>query len=98
MADTILCNSQDTAARVVRHVPGAPVVVAPLGIDPPARASPRLGPMAFLCIGTIEPRKNHAMLLDVWAGTRGRIARTSGSSAGGAGETRRSFAGSTPIR
>ncbi|MCT8158516.1 glycosyltransferase family 4 protein [Pseudoruegeria sp. SHC-113] len=44
-----------------------PAVVAPLGLD-----LPELAPAAeaeapyFLALGTIEPRKNHALLLDVW--------------------------------
>ncbi len=43
--------------------------VAPLGVDsPPERPRPDsvLGAPYFLCIGTIEPRKNHALLLKVW--------------------------------
>ena len=50
-----------------------PGVVAPIGIDL-AAPDPRLLPPAidltppyFVTLGTIEPRKNHALLLDVWA-------------------------------
>ena len=47
-------------------------VVAPLGIDLERVDSIALPPglpddkPLFLCVGTIEPRKNHALLLDVW--------------------------------
>jgi glycosyltransferase involved in cell wall biosynthesis len=50
-----------------------PGVVVPIGIDL-AAPDPRLLPPAidltapyFVTLGTIEPRKNHALLLDVWA-------------------------------
>lgn len=50
-----------------------PGVVAPIGIDL-AAPDPRFLPPAidltapyFVTLGTIEPRKNHALLLDVWA-------------------------------
>ncbi len=82
-ADLAICNSKDTCARLAHHLGrlGArlpPVVVAHLGLDlapqaagaPPAGFCP--GHPAFLCLGTIEPRKNHALLLDVWE----RLAQT----------------------
>lgn len=56
-------------ARLGRVPPG---LVAPNGIDPPkpdAAALPGgFAPIApyFVCLGTIEPRKNHAFLLDLW--------------------------------
>lgn len=74
-ADRVICNSAATAADVARQfepmgrVPDR--VVAHLGIDPAMAAPPlplefaALQPY-FLCLGTIEPRKNHALLLDVW--------------------------------
>jgi glycosyltransferase involved in cell wall biosynthesis len=75
-ADVILCNSGHTAARTRHHLsqwgPVPPCVVAPLGVDlpaPDARAlPPGLPPDApyFVALGTIEPRKNHALLLDMW--------------------------------
>jgi glycosyltransferase involved in cell wall biosynthesis len=40
-------------------------VVAPLGIDPPTSAEPS-GAGGFVCLGTIEGRKNHRLLLDIW--------------------------------
>lgn len=69
-ADLILCNSQDTAARLQRRFDDLPPVVpAHLGVPPPA--APEAMPFdpdvpRFVTLGTIEPRKNHALLLDVW--------------------------------
>lgn len=72
-------------ARATRHsnevqferfgrIPDA--IVAPIGIDaaePKRSELPpglRLNRPYFVALGTIEPRKNHAMLLDVWAAMR----------------------------
>lgn len=75
-AEVILCNSQVSAADIRRHmsrwgkVPRT--VVAHLGVqddffqignNAPAPAIPS---PYFLCLGTIEPRKNHRFLLDLW--------------------------------
>ncbi|WP_415183480.1 glycosyltransferase family 4 protein [Phaeovulum sp.] len=74
-ADLLICNSQATADDVVRHAGTRPLpqyVVAHLGADtpPPDRAAlpPGLDLSLpyFVTLGTIEPRKNHALLLDVW--------------------------------
>ena len=45
-----------------------PVVVAPIGIDfgPPPVDIERSEKPYFVALGTIEPRKNHALLLDIW--------------------------------
>ncbi len=76
-ADLILYNSSDTQARTQKvmsewgKVP--PGIVAHLGTAlpaPDARALPEGLPPAgvyFVTIGTIEPRKNHVLLLDIWA-------------------------------
>jgi glycosyltransferase involved in cell wall biosynthesis len=71
-ASGIIANSRWTlesltlfAARTGLRCP--PAVVAPLA--PPLRLQPGPRPMArpyFVMIGTIEPRKNHALLLHVW--------------------------------
>lgn len=77
-ADLVICNSHHSAAAAERHfarlgrVP--PGIVAHLGVDaavPDAARIPRDLPRDrpfFLAIGTIEPRKNHALLLDAWEG------------------------------
>ena len=69
-ADLIVVNSADTLDRIRAQAGGSVprAVVAPLGIDltgdpvdPIREARPY-----FVCLGTIEPRKNHALLLDLW--------------------------------
>ncbi|MEY4983168.1 MAG: hypothetical protein RIR62_1434 [Pseudomonadota bacterium] len=63
-----------TEAQLARLGRVPPAIVAPLGITPPHPDPAALpaglataGPY-FVALGTIEPRKNHALLLDVWAG------------------------------
>jgi glycosyltransferase involved in cell wall biosynthesis len=74
-ADLILCPSEVSRANILRHgtAPGLPVLAVPLGVQP-ARPAPEDLPAGldltrpyFVVLGTIEPRKNHALLLDVWA-------------------------------
>ena len=70
-ADLLIANSQQTARDIARHCPSAPpVVVAHLGVQIPRCGTPPEGPWNkdnyFVTLGTIEPRKNHALLLDVW--------------------------------
>lgn len=74
-ADALICISHSargsvvaTAARLGLRLP--PQIVAPLGTD---LAAPTTLPAGvdpdrprFVTLGTIEPRKNHALLLDVW--------------------------------
>ncbi|MEL7259887.1 MAG: glycosyltransferase family 1 protein [Pseudomonadota bacterium] len=70
-ADVIICNSADTQSRLTAHLPEMPAtIVAHLGTDV---ATPQSQPIEdipkrpyFVCLGTIEPRKNHALLLDLW--------------------------------
>jgi glycosyltransferase involved in cell wall biosynthesis len=73
LADGIIVNSAATAAvlrpHLVRQAAAPPLLVAPLGIG---RTAP--GPLPaeaaaapyFVVIGTIEPRKNHLLLLHLW--------------------------------
>ncbi|MEP5152839.1 glycosyltransferase family 1 protein [Planktotalea sp.] len=72
-ADALICNSQQTLDDTTRHmqrfgrVPAG--IVAHLGIDVPSveEADLPLVPAPYvMVVGTIEPRKNHALLLDVW--------------------------------
>lgn len=80
-ADRVIYNSDATRqaaeahlARLGRVPPG---VVAHLGVTPPKPAPETLpAPLrvllaeraCFVILGTVEPRKNHALLLDVWDG------------------------------
>ncbi|WP_254684888.1 glycosyltransferase family 4 protein [Tateyamaria omphalii] len=73
-ADLVIYNSKDTRARaeaqMPRRVPPAIVahlgttVVSPRPMDLPDGLPP--GAPYFVTPGTIEPRKNHAFLLDLW--------------------------------
>ena len=71
-ADLLICNSRQTEADLARHL-GADrlpaTVAAPLGLDLTAPGTAPDGPWQspyFVILGTIEPRKNHALLLDLW--------------------------------
>ncbi|GLR66335.1 glycosyl transferase [Acidocella aquatica] len=66
-ADGIISNSESTTQALRMHIPRLPVATIPLGVGtlmaPPAPAptSPY-----FVMVGTIEPRKNHLLLLHIW--------------------------------
>lgn len=75
-ADRILVISGETEEAVRRHM-GAigrvpETIRAPLGVvaptPDPSELPPDLPPKGayFVALGTIEPRKNHALLLDIW--------------------------------
>ena len=77
-ADRVIYNSEDTRRRVEAYLDAAgapPCVVAHLGVTPTAPSPlpsdlaqytrPEAAPF-FVILGTIEPRKNHALLLDIW--------------------------------
>jgi glycosyltransferase involved in cell wall biosynthesis len=73
LADGIIVNSAATAAvlrpHLVRQTAAPPLLVAPLGIGRPIPgALPAAADAApyFVVIGTIEPRKNHLLLLHLW--------------------------------
>ena len=81
-ADLLICNSRQTAEDVQKHMSqwGAvpDCLVAPLGVPVP---QPGTAPFPqgfdenrpyFATIGTIEPRKNHALLLDMWERLSGK--------------------------
>ncbi len=75
-ADMILCPSRATRADILRHAgdaPTPPIQVAPLGVSRPTVTPGGAWPESLpadgdflVVLGTIEPRKNHALLLDVW--------------------------------
>ena len=80
LADSVIVNSTDTGIVIHRYFAARnstiPIVVAPLGID--LGAAPCIGASGsdqpyFVCIATIEPRKNHRLLLEVWQGLAHRL-------------------------
>ncbi|MEM7688729.1 MAG: glycosyltransferase family 1 protein [Pseudomonadota bacterium] len=74
LADAVIANSAATGASFTRwakqrEVKAPPVHVALLGTQrlPTASPSPDYsGTPYFVCLGTIEPRKNHLLLLHQW--------------------------------
>ena len=71
LADAAIVNSQATAralaGRFAGHPQPPPIVVAPLaGALPAVTAAAAGGDADFVCIGTIETRKNQALLIAVW--------------------------------
>jgi glycosyltransferase involved in cell wall biosynthesis len=70
-AHGLLANSRATAEAFAAWAgPGftRPLRSAPLGVeaDRTAAPSPFAGSDYFVCLGTIEPRKNHLLLLNIW--------------------------------
>ncbi|GLS52019.1 capsular polysaccharide glycosyltransferase biosynthesis protein [Methylobacterium gregans] len=80
-AAAILANSHDTAERTRAHLRRAglappPVAVGHLGVEPafgPAGPSVTPDRPTFLVCGTIEPRKNHLLLLHLWRALAERL-------------------------
>ncbi|MCT4685370.1 MAG: glycosyltransferase [Roseicyclus sp.] len=78
-ADLVICNSAATEADLAAHwhdrQARPPSVVAHLGLEPAPVPRPDVGRRddRFVMLGTIEPRKNHAMILDVWEGLAERL-------------------------
>lgn len=72
--DALIYNSEDTRQKTEKHLQkwGLGPLALPilLGTDPlpPPPALPRAAPAEFVILGTIEPRKNHGLLLDIWPG------------------------------
>jgi glycosyltransferase involved in cell wall biosynthesis len=71
MAEAVVVNSGATAQALRPFLAEAgrapPILVAPLGVQPSSAGQDRTiaGPY-FVYLSTIEPRKNHLMLLHVW--------------------------------
>lgn len=70
-ANRIICNSDHTRARVSHYFSKwgstATYTVAHLGVEPFAKQElVRTKKPYFVVLGTIEPRKNHQLLFDVW--------------------------------
>jgi glycosyltransferase involved in cell wall biosynthesis len=68
---TAAATRRQTEAHLARAGRVPPGVTAPLGValpaaDAPLPAGPDPARPWFLALGTIEPRKNHALLLDLW--------------------------------
>ena len=72
-ADAFIVNSAVTGAALRPHLDRAgrssPVLVAPFGADLPIAGGngvPPIGRPYFVYVGTIEARKNHLLLLNLW--------------------------------
>jgi glycosyltransferase involved in cell wall biosynthesis len=73
LADAVIVNSSVTRDAFRPYLAQAgrdpPVLVAPFGAELPDSVPDGRSPSArpyFMCIGTIEARKNHLLLLNVW--------------------------------
>ena len=76
LADAVIVNSAATRDTLSARLGCCriPIAVAPLGIDPLGDdIPPPTDPPYFVCIGTIEARKNHGLLLDVWEHLRAQL-------------------------
>lgn len=69
----VIANSADSVQALGAFAKEAglampPALIAPLGVDraQPSNAPPHLGAPYFVMLGTIEGRKNHALMLRVW--------------------------------
>ena len=69
-ADLLIHPSVDVQTRAARHLGPLPSAVMPLAVDPPRPGALPPGVDAeepfFVVLGTIEPRKGHGFLLDLW--------------------------------
>jgi glycosyltransferase involved in cell wall biosynthesis len=105
-ASLVVAVSGDTENALRAHWPDGPappIVRAEIGVevpDPPVAAKSARG--RFLMVGTLEPRKNHAVVLDAWEGLAGDMGRSRSRGCrywvSRAGAGRRSPRESAPIR
>ncbi|MBV1867408.1 MAG: glycosyltransferase family 4 protein [Marinosulfonomonas sp.] len=75
-ADRVVCTSATARDDIVRHLSEwgrvPETLVAHLGVSPVPDLTGglndglQIAPPYFVILGTIEPRKNHALLLDIW--------------------------------
>jgi len=66
----VVVPSRAVADEVCRFFPGSLPLAIPHGLDPPQAGEwtgPPLPPVFFLFLGTLEPRKNLALCLDLWS-------------------------------
>ena len=92
LADGVIVNSRDTAKALAPHLAACgravPVLVAHPGVEFARDAGAMTvdecgldnaanGRPSFVCVGTIEPRKNHLLLLHLWR----QLARRDGARA-----------------
>jgi glycosyltransferase involved in cell wall biosynthesis len=73
LADAVIVNSTVTRKAFEPYLASAgrapPVLVAPFGVDAAAVSTvrpPSVEPPYFVCVSTIEARKNHLLLLNLW--------------------------------
>ena len=73
LADAVIVNSTVTREAFQPYLErvgrSPPVLVAPFGVDLPAMPMDAPSPIEqpyFVCVGTIEARKNHLLLLNLW--------------------------------
>lgn len=67
LADAVIVNSHATRAALRQRLDHElPIAVAPLGLSLAPGQSVTASRPYFVCLGTIEPRKNHTLLLNVW--------------------------------
>ena len=79
-AHLLIVNSASTRSDVVtfaadQHLPMPEIIVAHLGVEalPNPRPAAEARPPYFLCVGTIEARKNHVLLLQLWDRLRAEL-------------------------
>lgn len=71
-ADLVIAVSEDTKMALAGHWRDAsnipPIVSSEIGVPGPVHAFPPTKPASgrFLMVGTLEPRKNHALILKAW--------------------------------
>jgi len=79
VVDQVICNSEYTRSRVQEYFQGWPnsaaYTVANLAVEPHFKCDGKTKstPASFVVLGTIEPRKNHDFLLDVWNDLSGML-------------------------